>query len=1026
MTQQEVIKAFNQSLNNTNLSGRAALDEAVQASSDFSNYQEVANKFIEDQRAATNWHRFLVEKCGIILDNADTGAISGSDAGSGIEKTKTTIIPCEGDASYPSGSSFTVDGLTIYGIPAKSRLTEAQQYVVQGLYSWWIRDSLALIKESYGYSFTDVNTTNSRLKLKFVNDTEGEYKGTLAYVSFDAEDGKSFESRVLCVNMAWFNDADLTDRHGTIEYGLQLDRTLVHELVHGLMASNVNYFCDLPNFLLEGGTAELIHGIDDERYEDIINVALDTDTFRKILTPTYVDSVNEVYTGGYIFMRYYAKQASDVTFDYDTYHANVAVDDNGFATNYWDKVNMTGSDAEDTITNSGEDVYIVAGAAADVVKNYAAGTTIDAGDGDDSVINDGAEVSIISGAGKDSITSTAKDVTIIGSTGENVITNTGAYSSIVGGDSADMIVNNVSGYETLDVINASFIESGIVTGNDAIVLIANGNSTLQAFSANVTGGNGSSVYGDAGDDNISNYATKARVYGEEGADIITNFGIQATVYGGTDDDTISNAKAEVSMSAADFEADGKGIVQVEGYKARIYGGDGNDSIINACNDVRVYGQNGADSVTNTGLNVSVYGGADADYVENAGGKAFISLGAGDDAIDNYADEVKALGGAGNDTFMNDSTDSTLIGDAGNDEFLNYGDYNSINGGAGNDTIYSSGAAASLNGGANDDYIYNEGVNAYLLGGAGNDTLYNEGDHITISAGAGDDYIENNGGKYIHCNFSKTSGNDTLVGLNTDDTIQITKGTYSASQSGNDVIVKVGNSALTLTNAADKTFYVITSANKTETVSFDPITQTVTDDDEANQTIGAGVTIFNASARTTAIKITGNALANTVLGGSKNDTIYGNDGDDLIGGNAGADRLYGQNGNDSLLGNAGNDKLYGQDGRDLLYGEAGKDTLSGGAGNDSLWGGAGNDTLTGGDGDDLFIYSPNEGTDTITDYQSGELVAILDSTFTAAVFDTNKLTLTIDGGGSLIFNNVTTSTAFNINNTYYHVSGDTIK
>ncbi len=41
MTQQEVIYNFMQSLKNTEQSGRAALDEAVQASSDFANYQEV-------------------------------------------------------------------------------------------------------------------------------------------------------------------------------------------------------------------------------------------------------------------------------------------------------------------------------------------------------------------------------------------------------------------------------------------------------------------------------------------------------------------------------------------------------------------------------------------------------------------------------------------------------------------------------------------------------------------------------------------------------------------------------------------------------------------------------------------------------------------------------------------------------------------------------------------------------------------------------------------------------------------------
>ena len=112
------MKAFMKSLDETELSGRAALDEAVKASSNFSSYQEVINKFAKDREAAgDNWNRFLVEKCGIILDNKDTGAITGSDAGGATSKGTEDIIPAKGNAKYPKGTSFTVDGLTIYGVP---------------------------------------------------------------------------------------------------------------------------------------------------------------------------------------------------------------------------------------------------------------------------------------------------------------------------------------------------------------------------------------------------------------------------------------------------------------------------------------------------------------------------------------------------------------------------------------------------------------------------------------------------------------------------------------------------------------------------------------------------------------------------------------------------------------------------------------------------------------------------------------------------------------------------------------------
>lgn len=134
MTQQEVIKTFMQSLDKTELSGRAALDEAIQASSNFQNFEEFKRKFFDDLAAAKNWQTFLVEKCGIILDNDDTGAISGSDAG-GTKKGAADIIPSKGEAIYPEGTSFTVNGLTIYGIPPKETLTDDQQIVVQGLYS---------------------------------------------------------------------------------------------------------------------------------------------------------------------------------------------------------------------------------------------------------------------------------------------------------------------------------------------------------------------------------------------------------------------------------------------------------------------------------------------------------------------------------------------------------------------------------------------------------------------------------------------------------------------------------------------------------------------------------------------------------------------------------------------------------------------------------------------------------------------------------------------------------------------------
>jgi Ca2+-binding RTX toxin-like protein len=86
-----------------------------------------------------------------------------------------------------------------------------------------------------------------------------------------------------------------------------------------------------------------------------------------------------------------------------------------------------------------------------------------------------------------------------------------------------------------------------------------------------------------------------------------------------------------------------------------------------------------------------------------------------------------------------------------------------------------------------------------------------------------------------------------------------------------------------------------------------------------------------------------------------------------------------------LNGTGNDldnTLVGNDGNNRLDGRGGNDALLGGLGNDILAGGAGNDTLTGGAGNDQFIFNPNSGIDTITDFcrTSGNLDKLVLSGF----------------------------------------------
>ncbi|MBR0060805.1 MAG: calcium-binding protein, partial [Selenomonadaceae bacterium] len=775
-TQQEVIKTFMQSLDNSTLKGAAAINQAIRASSDFKNFNAVRRKFIADLKAAKNWHTFLVEKCGIILDNKDTGAISGADAGGSEVKTADNLLPATGDAQYPDGTSFTVEGVTIYGVPPKDTLTDDEQYVVQGLYSWWLRDALKLIKESYGLSFTDAGTTNSRLKLKLVNEPDANY---LAYVNFDSEDGTDYESRILCVNMAFFKDMNPDDRHGTSDKQ-QLDRVLAHEFVHGLMASNVVGLMDLPPFFIEGGSAELVHGVDDMRYNRIIQTVKDTAAFEDILTtdgfpsdPDYVETI-ELYSGGYIFMRYFAKQAAtDTTFDYDTYHRTVGVDSLNFATNYHDTVTMRGSSNSDTITNSGSNVSINAGKGKDTIKTYSDTVTVNAGKGSDFILNEGEYVSIFGGTGKDTIKNIGADATIDGGDGNDSIQNQGAFSKVYGGAGNDIILNS-NNYSTADTFATS----------------------LEGFKA--------SIYGGAGDDSITNTEGYVKIYGQDGADNIVNSGTWVSLYGGNGDDSFTNTVEKVRI----YGQSGADSIYNTGRKASILGGKGNDFISNTSSaeddSVTTSGDNsildggsGNDTIENTAANVSIFAGKGNDTVENSGAGAVIDLGAGNDTLHNTGSSDIIYGDNGKDRITNIGDGISILGGADNDSIYNWGDLSSLRGDAGNDYIANDGNSVTSEGGAGNDYIRNEGSKVYILGGAGNDSIRNYGDRVTLSGGKGNDYVKNSGGKHITYRFAKNAGNDTVVGFNSSDTVQIVSGTYSASTSGKDVVVKVGASTLTL-------------------------------------------------------------------------------------------------------------------------------------------------------------------------------------------------------------------------------------
>ena len=302
MSAQSVIKNFMSSLDKTSLSGTAALDEAVASVSKFGSWSELIDTMAKDCAAYKgNGENFLRDMCGIILDNEDTGAITGSDAGSSTVKTAESIVPESGAWSYPNSDTFTVNGLTIK-IHDFDTLNDSEKWIVGALYTWWIKESLSLINSSFGFNFNESGTTVKTLDVYFYDRADGNMA-----ISNYSKGQKSTELR-MNINMHYYNDIDTSDPNGIGSSGalVTLDRTIAHELVHAVMSANVDYYNDFPDSFKEGA-AELVHGIDDKRRTQIENLSKSSSTLKSSMSGSGVSA----YAAGYITLRYLAKQAAE-------------------------------------------------------------------------------------------------------------------------------------------------------------------------------------------------------------------------------------------------------------------------------------------------------------------------------------------------------------------------------------------------------------------------------------------------------------------------------------------------------------------------------------------------------------------------------------------------------------------------------------------------------------------------------------------------------------------------------------------
>ena len=817
-TQQEVIKKFMASLDTTTLSGKAALDEAIKAATNyFDNIEDAIAQMIKDSKNAKNSNDFLKNYCGINLDNTDTGAITGADAGGSTSKTDASIVPESGSLKTYKKNSFTVNGLTVKLVEfpdwtsANQNITSTknlnyknlnytQKYIWRAAYTWWIKNALKLIEDSYGtnYSFAskDSSVTTKTICLGFVNDSIQNGSIWYAETSDIYTDSSGNKQISMAINLGAFGSlkSDGNNLYGNpdgesaLYDGIQfLDYTIAHEMTHAVMKATVNDFNSLPQFMIEGIADLTIGG--DRRKNYIEDFASGKKSLKDALNLNDNGTGNiDSYVAGYMFLRWLAKQTAECL----PVNLNNTVSSSV----------LEGTNFNDTIYNSAENV------------------TIKAGKGADSIYNHGNEIKAWGEGGNDTFTGDYATSKIYGGSGNDFISlTTYAFNSIDGG-----------------------------SGNDTVI----------------AGGRKHSVNGGKGNDRISLSGDDLTVKGGTGNDTIYSVGDRVSIFGGKGSDSIQNGALETNSKGGDsvsvnFGSGDNFFFNMQGKGVTLQAGEGKDSVHNyQGNSLRVSLGGGNDYFNAyQSKNVTVSGGDGADNLNAKGGEKFYcNAGAGNDTIwlSDAMNLSTVIGGKGNDSIRLQNTMQNLIvytsGD-GKDTITGFGATDTLSIA---DISYSAKASgADLRVTVDKGSILLKGASKFtsnivfsvtnstkspvtvsstvknidaskrtkaiqitgnklansITGSSKNDKIYGGAGDDTLRGGKGNDSLWGNAGADTF-SYESGDGKDTISGFANNDMLQITgtfSGTYNKSKK--EIYFKVDSTknAITLKNFTATTFHV---------------------------------------------------------------------------------------------------------------------------------------------------------------------------------------------------------------------------
>ena len=299
------------------------------------------------------------------------------------------------------------------------------------------------------------------------------------------------------------------------------------------------------------------------------------------------------------------------------------------------------------------------------------------------------------------------------------------------------------------------------------------------------------------------------------------------------------------------------------------------------------------------------------------------------------------------------TDSNNIDGTENSDYL-FGDNDNetFEAGEGNDLVIAKGG---------DDTIYGGGGTDFLFGGGGNDTIYGGAEFDVISSGRGNDLIYGGEG---HDYLNGGEGDDHIYGGGASDGLYGEAGSDTLYGGAGDDRLSGGTNNDTLTGGAGADTYLFETENGHDTITDFTNGEDLIDLREFTQITG---------------------FTDLTIDSDGDDVVI-----DLAGYSGGSIRLTGVSISDLAAADFVFYRTEGGDDDDTLLGSSDDDTLTGGAGDDTMTGYAGNDT---------FVFGPNHGDDTITDFNECE--DTIDLSAFNSITGISDLTITRDESDSVI-------------------------